>query len=187
MYRLSAQDNGLYFFYDRPDVKRCQVCRALLKKWEEVLAGVPIVKPPKYDASYSYDGVLVVTERFRKSVEARGITGLEFRPLRGNLFAARSGISVQFDAVRRGTRFEKQCESCGQYESVIGATPIYLLSGEKIPEKGFVRTDLEFGSSDEKAPKELCGDEAARELQKAGLRGVDLLPVKEVGSTGNKT
>ena len=43
-----------------------------------------------------------------------------------------------------------------------------------------MKTDLEFGSSDEKSPNELCGDEAARELQKARLRGVDLLPVKKM-------
>jgi len=153
MYRLSAQDKGLYFFYDRPDVKRCQFCRALLSKWEEELACIPIVKPPKYDESYSYDGVLVVTGRFREVVEAKGITGLEFRPLQGQVFAARSSMSVQFDAVRRGTRCIKRCDTCGQYESVVGATPIYLLSGETIPKRGFVRTDLEFGSSDEKSPK----------------------------------
>jgi hypothetical protein len=140
----------------------------------------PIVKPPKYDASYSYDGVLVVTERFREVVEAKGITSLEFRPLQGRLFSARSNTSVQFDAVLQGTRFIKRCDTCGNYESVVGATPISLLSGETIPERGFVRTDLEFGSSDEKSSKELCGDEAAREIQKAGLRGVDLLPVKKM-------
>jgi hypothetical protein len=156
------------------------VCRALLSKWEEDLACIPILTPPKYDASYSYDGVLVVTERFREVVETKGITGLEFRPVQGHVFAARSSMSVQFDAVRRGTRFEKRCESCGQYESVVGATPIYLLSGETMPERGFVRTDLEFGSYDEKSPIELCGDEAAREFQKARLRGVDLLPVKKM-------
>ena len=168
MYRLSAQDNGLYFFYDRPDVKRCHVCRALLSKWEEDLACIPIVKPPKYDASYSYDGVLVVNERFREVVEAKGITGLEFRPLQGHVFAARSSMSVQFDAVRRGTRFIKRCDTCGQYESVVGATPIYLLSGEAIPERGFAKTDLEFGSSDEKSPMSCVGMKRLANFRRPG-------------------
>lgn len=56
---------------------------------------------------------------------------------------------------------------------------MFLMPGASVPAKGFVRTDLEFGSGDEKTPLVLCGDEAANELRRVKLRGVDLMPVKE--------
>jgi hypothetical protein len=41
-------------------------------------------------------------------------------------------------------------------------------------DREFVRTDLEFGSLDEKHPLILCGVEAARVLRESQLKGVDL-------------
>src|SRR5260370_6595494 len=120
MFHLSGQDNGLYFFFGRTDVKRCAVCRSLTNKWDESLASLPIASEPKYDVSYSYDGVLVVTSRFKDAVDSAGLSGMLFRPLQRRLFAARPREVVPFDAVRRGTRFENRSESCGQYESVVG-------------------------------------------------------------------
>jgi hypothetical protein len=177
MFRISSQDNGLYFFRDREDVARCTVCGELLKKWEEDLASVSISKAPKYDLSYSYDGVLVATRRVKELIEHEGLTGMSFRPLQRDLFAARPNDVVAFDAKRRGTRFEEKCEACGSYESVIGATPVLLRAGAVIAPNAFARTDLEFGSNDEKTPLVLCGDDAARALTKGKLRGVDLMPV----------
>jgi hypothetical protein len=175
MYRLSARDNDSYFFRDRQDVKRCSVCSALLDKWKEDLSAVPIKRAPKYDVSYSYDGVYVVNNRFRACVEENAITGLVFTPLQAGLFSIRPKVSVPFDAARRGTRFLKQCQVCGQYESVVGATPVFLAAKAVIPERGFVRTDLEFGSFDEKHPVVLCGAEAAEVLRGANLKGLTLV------------
>ena len=47
-----------------------------------------------------------------------------------------------------------------------------------MPEMGFGRTDLEFGSGDEKCPVLLCGDGAATILRKASFRGLDLEAVR---------
>lgn len=181
MYRLSARDNDSYFFRDRQDVKRCSACSALLDKWKEDLSAVPIKRTPQYDVSYSYDGVYVVSNRFRMCVKENAITGLVFTPLQAGLFSIRPEVSVPFDAERRGTRFLKQCQVCGQYESVVGATPVFLAAKSVIPERGFVRTDIEFGSFDEKHPVVLCGDEAAKVLMSANLKGLTLvLNSKEV-------
>jgi hypothetical protein len=174
MFRLSAQDNGLYFFRARADVKRCSACSGLVDKWSEDLASVAIPTRPKHDVSYSFDGVLVATERFKEAVEGAGISGCTFWPIQNGLFAARPITAVQYDAVRRGTRFEGRCQSCGQYRSVVGATPVFLVPGASIPTKGFARTDLEFGSGDEKAPVVMCGDDAG-DLRRTRLRGVELV------------
>jgi hypothetical protein len=162
------------------DVKRCEVCGALTKKWEEDLASVPIPKVPRHDVSYSHDCVLIVNHRFKELIDINGISGMGFRPIQRNLYAARPIITVAFDFVRRGTRFLNRCESCGEYESVVGATPVILMPGEVVPDNGFARTDIEFASNDEKHPIVLCGDHVARTLRKTKLRGVDLELVKDV-------
>lgn len=175
MYRLSAKDNGLYFFRGRRDVRRCSACGALKNKWGEDIGSAAWTGNLKDEVSNSYDGVLVVSPRFRSVVEGDGMTGLDFRHLAGGFFNALPNSVVPFDSVRRLTRFEKKCKECGQYGSVIGATPVFLLPGAEPPENGFVRTDLEFGSGDEKAPIILCGDKAADRLLREHLSGLDLL------------
>ena len=146
----------------------------MLKKWDEDLTSVPIAKPPKYDVSYSYDGVLVMSARAREVIVAAGMSGMEFRPLQAGLFSARPSVVVAFDAAARETRFEKPCPVCGTYEEVAGATPVFLKPGAVVPDNGFARTDLEFGSGDEKMPLVLCGDQAAQVLKSKRLKGLRL-------------
>ncbi|HRI68290.1 MAG TPA: hypothetical protein PK156_28870 [Polyangium sp.] len=132
----------------------------------------------KYDISGSYDGVDVASRRFKDLYERSGMTGLQFKELGDDAFAIRATNVVAFDAVRRGTKFEKKCDACGIYESVTGATPVYLLPGEVVPDMGFARTDLEFASGDEKHPLLLCGEGVAKILWAAKLKGIVLQKVK---------
>ena len=179
MYVLFGHDNDLYFYYDRTDVHRCPTCRQLLSKWDEDLAVVPIGKFRKYDVGGSYDGVLVFSRRAKEVYEQDGMPGLCFIPLaHPDLFAVQANNIVQYDAARRGTRFERKCDACGRYTAVAGATPVYLMPGNTVPPLGFARTDVEFGSRDEKSPLFICGDEAAAILKAAKLKGLDLEKVK---------
>ncbi len=161
-------------------VRRCPDCDELLAKWEEPLLDL-IVKKRLYDVGITYDGVMVVSGRFKSACEGNGLTGLIFRqlPKDPSFFAVGATTVVHFDADRRKTRFVKACPICGHFESVVGATPVYLKHGSQIREHEFVRTDLEFGSGDEKHPLLLCGKAAADILSKASLRGLDLEPVEE--------
>lgn len=100
---------------------------------------------------------------------------MEFRPLQAGLFSARPTVVVEFNAEARKTQFEKRCPDCGTYEEVAGATPAFLKAGAVVPANGFARTDLEFGSGDEKMPLVLCGDEAAHVLKGQRLRGLRVI------------
>jgi hypothetical protein len=178
MFTMYGHDNDISFFEDREDAKRCATCGQLLAKWEEDLSTVRMPRKLKYDVSTSYDGVVVVSARFRELYEAKGMTGLQFIPLSESAFAIQATRLVQFDAVSRGTRFVDKCDACGQYESVVGAAPAFLTSGADVAEMGFARTDLEFGSGDEKSPVLICGDSAATALREAKLKGIDLEEVR---------
>lgn len=180
IFTIYGHDSDMSFFEGRGDVKRCSSCGLLVAKWEEKLDVVPIPGRLRYDVSSSYDGVVVVSRRFRDVYESAGLTGLEFTPLTGDYFALRATNTVAFDSVRRGTRFINKCDECGQYEAVVGAAPAFLLDGEAISEQTFARTDLEFGSGDEKAPVFVCGSHAAEVLRRAKLKGMDLEKVEGI-------
>lgn len=196
-YALSEQDNESYAFRaektltenqqvhqlivpdmsgtTNPDVARCKTCGELLNKWDGSLKGLHIVER-KYDISLTYDGVLIVSERFKMVYVKEGLIGLIFHRLPDDkgFYSVKSKRCVAFDSERRKTVFMSQCSTCGKFKEVIGATPVYLRSGEVIEGREFVRTDLEFGSDDEKSPIYLCGEYAATILKKAKLKGVEL-------------
>ncbi len=195
IFRVSLQDNDSYAFREYPPlteyqrihqellpdmsgntrsgVRRCESCGELLNKWEESLTGL-VLKKRKYDISVTYDGVTVVSIRFKTAYEKECLSGLSFRQLPDDpdFFAISAAEKVEFDAERRKTRFVKPCPACNHFESVVGATPVYLKTGATIGIREFVRTDLEFGSNDEKHPLLLCGEIAANSLRTAKLRGL---------------
>lgn len=159
----------------RTGFQRCEACGELLDKWNEPLVGL-VVKNRRYDFSSTYDGIRTVSQRFKSAYESAGLTGLIFRQLPDDpeFFAIRPERAVEYDAERRGTRFIKPCAHCGCYESVVGATPVFLKPNANIKSNEFVRSDLEFASDDEKSPLELCGDAAATALRAARLKGLEI-------------
>ncbi len=159
----------------RPGLRRCESCGELLDKWNESLDGL-VVRKRSYDLSSTYDGIKTISERFKAFYDSAGLSGLVFHQLPNDpeFFAIRPERAVEYDAETRGTRFIKRCPQCGCYESVVGATPVYLKAGQGIEPNEFVRTDLEFGSEDEKSPLLLCGESAAAALQASKLKGLDL-------------
>jgi hypothetical protein len=179
MYAVFGHHNDLYFFDDRTDVRRCPACKHLLSKWDEDLTIVPIGKFRKYDFGCSYDGVHVVSTRFKAIYEEAGMTGLQFAPLaRPNLFAVQTKNIVRYDPTCPGTRFLNKCETCGQFSFVGAGTPIVLMPSSAVPPMGFAQTDLEFAEKDEKHPLLICGDEAAKILKAAKLKGLNLVKVQ---------
>jgi len=160
-------------------VRRCPRCGDLLAKWDEPLNGLCITDR-RYDISCTYDGIMIGSHRLKEVIQSHGLTGLRFIALPDDsvFFQIQATDVVAFDAERRGTRFERQCSVCGHFESVVGATPVYLKPGSRIPDRGFVRTDIEFGSGDEKSPLILCGPFAGKVLKDAKLKGLDLAEVK---------
>lgn len=172
-----GHDNDLYFFRERPDVRRCPVCGALAQKWNETLAD-DIASHVALDVSASYDGVLVVSDRFRTVYDHAGLRGLRFTRVGKAHWAITAERTVRFDAARRKTRFEDQCPSCGRFGSVSGATPAFLAEGEVVAPTEFVRTDLEFATGDEQHPLLICGGEAAHALRQARLSGLELRQVQ---------
>lgn len=206
LFRLSLRDNDSYAFRGYPslteyqrlhqeivpdmsgapraEVRRCTACGQLLNKWDEPLVEL-VIKKRTLDISITYDGVIIASERFRSVYEAQALRGLSYQALPddGTFYSVRAIKAVPFDADRRKTRFINQCPSCARYESVVGATPVFLKGDSQLEMGEFVRTDLEFGTADGKHPLLLCDEAAAAALTRAKLKGVDLVAIEEAVSS----
>jgi hypothetical protein len=82
---------------------------------------------------------------------------------------------VKFDVKRRGTLFEKYCRICKNFESVVGATPSYLVRSKPLTDN-FYRTDLLFGSAGRRNPVILVGPETKKKLELKKFKGLVFLP-----------
>lgn len=170
---LSAADNGSFMLRGDAPHPACPACGlATARDWVDPafrLTG------SRLDASYTYDGYFVASERFVTVVGERSATFVDL-PSEPGFFAVVPQVAVAFDSERRGTRFDDLCPTCGRYRSVAGATPAFLRLDGPLPDV-IVRTDVEFGSGDERHPLLLVGPDLANRLVAAALTGIELSPV----------
>ena len=133
------------------------------------------LRDSRFDASYTYDGYLIVSDRFRLLTDG---PGARFIPLPSSpgFYSLVVDDRVQFDAVRRKTVFEQPCGECGRFFTVVGATPVVLKVHGPLGNQLY-RTDIEFGTGNEQHPLILVGPDLAARLQEESLAGVDLQPV----------
>lgn len=186
-YTLSVPDNGTFMFREKSDLKRCDACgypvnfldhnpNYQLRKRERdyKLDGYVKIGP---DISSTYDLHYIVSDRFREFCLHEGYKGLVFQSFTKDTTHFHFMVEniVQFDTARRGTVFERLCQVCKHYESVVGATPAYLLQSMPLTD-GFYRTDVLFGSRDRKGPEILVGVETKAKLQAAKLKGLTFSP-----------
>jgi hypothetical protein len=139
----------------------------------------PSFKPGKtdLDASYTYDGYLIVSERFRSAVAGADVRFHQL-PSAPGFYSLIVENVVRFHAARRKTTFERRCLQCGRFFVVAGATPVFLKSTGPLADKMY-RTDVEFGTGDEQHPLIVVGPGLGEQLRVAGLEGVDLRLVSD--------
>jgi hypothetical protein len=175
-YTLGGQDNDTYMFSKNDAVPKCNGCGFRL----DFFRTNPAYRLANYreDISHTYDGQTIVSKAFRDFYLNNGYHGARFAAFENdsNHFHLKIDEVVSFDAVRRKTRFENLCPQCGNYESVVGATPAYLLV-DHILKDGFFRSDLLFASGNEKHPITVVGVETKAKLKVSGLRGLEFSPV----------
>jgi hypothetical protein len=127
----------------------------------------------------TYDGQTIVSMSFKEFCEAEGYPGLNFGEFDRDPYHFHFTVSqqVEFDSERRGTVFEDLCPRCGNYVTVVGATPAFLKVRDALAD-GFYRTDILFASGDEKHPIFVIGKETMRKMKAAGFKGIFYKPVE---------
>ena len=172
-YKLSAVDGDGYYFENAPATVFCPDCGSCVDD-----SYVPLslrLGRSVYDACYTYDGRLIVSQKFKDFHDRHSCGPAEFRIVnrKRRWYMFRPTRVLEFDAERRGTRFRRYCAACGRYYAVVGANPVFLGDVRGPIGEGFYRTDLEFGSGRGKEPLVIMGLATYPLLLKEKLKGLD--------------
>jgi hypothetical protein len=172
---LGGPDNDSHMIVDAPDAPRCATCGfALDHTWINPRFKLTV---KRWDVSFTYDGYLIVSRRFRDVLGDRGAVYHDL-PAEPSFFVVTAERKVAFDAERRRTRFRVFCDGCQRFTQVAGATPVFLKDEARLPDE-LRRTDVVFGSNDGQSPLLLVGPGLAADLRRADLAGLELLAVAD--------
>ena len=175
-YTLSGKssNDASFFNGDEPSGVLCPRCGSCLDYGYSPVS-LDIKSSKKYDVSYTNDLRKLYSERF--FVFCRDVLKADklFKPVQVRdtvLYYMFPSQIVEFDYIRRKTRFEGTCDQCGGYSSVAGAHPAFLKASEPVG-SGFFRTDIAFGSGKAKFPLIIIGSEWKKLLASEKFRGID--------------
>jgi hypothetical protein len=166
-YSVSAPDSDIHYFASAPASLFCPQCDTYVAK-EDFVPQLDL-RQCNLDFCFTYDGRLLVSERGKTHLSEHCTTPLKFMIVdkSAGYYAMRVEATVLFDKDRRKTRFERKCPRCGNFESIVGATPAFILDAGKVETTGAYRSDLCFGSGREKSPVLVIGASLKRELERA--------------------
>jgi hypothetical protein len=171
-YVLAGHEIKAYYFDGAPDGTICPRCSSRLN-WSYYPRTLKVEETPRYDFGYTQD----LQPLFSKSLvevindlSGQRLVANEVRGSRGYFHLAVTE-TVEFDAQRRKTKFGPKCEVCGRVEWVAGATPAFLIC-DHVPVIGVLRTDLEFGGKNGRAPLLIVGKELKRQIETHRFPGI---------------
>lgn len=178
-YKLSAVDGDSHYFEDAPASVFCPGCGSCVD--DGYVPRSLRVRRPVYDACYTYDCRLIVSQKFKDFHDRHGCGPSEFRLVnrRRRWYMFRPTQVLEFDAERGRTRFMEFCAVCRRHEEVVG--PEVSLRNVRGPIRdGFYRTDPEFGSGRGKHPLVIVGLATYPLLLKEKLKGLEfeLKPIR---------
>lgn len=181
-YVMKAKDcnDGLFFDGSEPTGVLCPNCGTCLD-YRYAPSAIDIHPSKKYDVSYTQDLRDLFSTRF--VTFCRDVLHCDegFKLVKGtnmDLFYMFPSRVLEFDVERRKTRFEKSCNVCGGYESIVGARPAFLRTKEPIG-PGFYRSDIAFGSGKSKFPLFFVGAEWKELLASQKFRGIEFDEITE--------
>ena len=167
-YSISGYDNDSYMtgccdrlFPEAGDVPKCEKCgyRTDYRYTDKNF----VLHRKTMDFSYTYDGIVIVSLKFKEFCLRNGYNNLHFieLPKAPNFFQFYvEGNYIEYDAGDK----RKYCDLCGQYYSV--CKPMIKL--EKISEPlkdGFYQSNLWFGSGNSKSPLIIIAPETYGKLK----------------------
>jgi hypothetical protein len=147
-YQLIGQDNMSHSnpaFFDDKSMK-CDVCECVVAPY--IFDRNIKLKKKGLDYSFTYEGGVVVSSRFKKFCQDREIENIIFAPLAQetdffNLLVLSNPINV--DVERSGIKMSSKCVQCGYYSQVFGGIDLYLC--QPVPSGiGMYNTDIYWRS-----------------------------------------
>jgi len=132
------------------------------------------VKKRRRDATATYDGYLVVSQRLVDFGRAHGcaLDDMVELPADRRFYWLRPTRALAFT----GTT-SQPCPACHGFHNVIGPQPLFCQGLHAPLPPGFYRSDLDFGSGPGQSPVIVVGAETGDALRGARLSGVVLRPL----------
>lgn len=167
-YAISGYDNDSHMtgsceklFAELTDIPKCSKCgyRTDYRYTNKDF----VLKRKTLDFSSTYDGITIVSLKFKEFCLRNGYNNLNFikLPKSPNFFQFYvDGNYIEYNAGLK----ENYCDLCGQYESVC----VPMINLEKITEPlqdGFYQSDLWFASGNEKSPIIIIAPETYAKLK----------------------
>jgi len=166
-------NDGLFFDGNEPPGTLCPSCGTCLD-YQYVPSTIDVHPSKKYDVSYTHDLRRLFSSRFVEFCKGTLHSDDNFKLVRSknmDLFYMFPSRVLKFDVERRKTRFEKPCDVCGGYESIVGARPAFLRISKPIG-LGFYRSNIAFASGKSKFPLFFVGTEWMEILSLQKFRGI---------------
>lgn len=179
-YNLGGDFNGNHMFdLDDPNLPICKKCGYVTNL--DYISPLFKLKKQIYDISYTYDGRVIVSLKFKEFCLRHNYKGLEFRNLPNDPFFFVFVINniVNYDTERKVLRFDKFCDECKRYKSITPGFPIFLKDAFKPLEDKFFATDVHFASGNEKSPLLIVGVDAYIKIKKEKFRGIYLFKIEQ--------
>lgn len=176
-YCLYGQDNDTWMLEDGepPPELKCSRC-GLLVDFDYSNSFYRMRK--SYDYSHPYDIGNIVSSKFKEFCAREGYENIVFKEFERSpgFFQFYATKIVKFDAKRSGTSLSKYCETCKNYEEVIGSNPPFL-ENQTVLDKGFYRTDLLFGSKNAKNPIIIVDPLTHQKIKREKMKGLVFRPI----------
>ena len=169
-YSISVPDND-YYMYDKLNLPACA-------KYMDVYS-INLIDPTfkfkkiKMNISETWDGFLIVSDKFKQFCEIEKYGGLEFvlLPASPNFFWLKVYNIIEFDTEARKTEFIHFSKECNGYGGIYGATPACLKTKSQLGDNLY-RSDISFGDYEKKSPKYLVGEKTKIKLKAAGFKEI---------------
>jgi hypothetical protein len=172
-YNIGGEFNNSYMFNsDDSNLPICKRCGYVTNF--DYISSLFILNKKIYDISYTYDGRVIVSLKFKEFCLRNKYEGIEFKKLPNdpNYFLLSVYNIIKFDTDKRKLNFENYCDECKRYESITPARPIILKNISNPIKGGVYATDIHFASGNEKRPLLIIGIDTYQKMKKEKFKGI---------------
>jgi hypothetical protein len=169
---LRGHEIKTYYFDGAPDGTICPRCSARLN-WSYYPGILDVQETSRYDYGNTQDHQPLFSKSLVdliNDLSGQRLAANEIRGSRG-YFNLEVTETAEFDAERRKTKFGPRCDVCGHSEWIAGATPAFLIRNH-IPGNGILKTDLEFGGKNGRAPLLIVGKDLKKQIETHHFPGI---------------
>ena len=170
-FEITGADAGWYYADDERPGIACLNCQSVTN--HDFVSRAAEVKRGR-DFAFTYDGHLLVSDRFRRFCLDSGYGDVVFEAAtaKGDYFDLRPTRVLNVDVIRSKCRFTAACTSCGQFVGIHSGVGTIFKDVATPLVDGFYRTDIYWAHAWNKAPEFIVAPETRRKIKAAGFRGL---------------